>query len=58
MGSSFRCCKEDAQVTDAEDVFPWLMWLCEILWEGIAELLVVLGFDEWEGLYFCEQCSF
>lgn len=33
------------KVTAAEDL-PQLMWLCEILWEGIAELLVMLGFDE------------
>lgn len=33
------------KVTAAKDVLPQLMWLCEILWEGIAELLVMLGFD-------------
>lgn len=46
------------EVAAAEDVLPQLMRLSEILWEGIAELLVMLGFDAWGGLHSCEQCSF
>lgn len=46
------------KVTAAEDVLPQLMWFCEILWEGIAELLIMLGFDGWGRLHSCEQCSF
>lgn len=46
------------KVTAAEDVLPQLMWLCEILWEGIAELLIMFGFDGWGRLRSCEQYSF